>query len=61
MDKLDIQIMSDIRDLREDYEAGLFKDNPIEWNKRWAMIAKKVEQQSHEKFVDEIIPVNNLD
>lgn len=61
MDNLEVQVWSDIRDLREDFEAGYFRDRPSEWHQRWAIIAKKVERLNHASASEEFIQTLNLD
>ena len=39
-----IQTISDVRALREEHEAGLYKKNPEAFNRAWAKIAEKVEK-----------------
>lgn len=54
MDNLDISIMSDIRDLREDWEAGYFKGRENDWHERWAIIRQKVEKWNHKEVPQKI-------
>lgn len=48
-----IQAVSDLRSLREEQEAGLYKKNPGAFNKAWAKIAEKVEKLESVETLEE--------
>ena len=48
-----IQSLSDVRSLKEEHRAGLYKNNPDAFNKAWARIAAKVEKLEEVETLEE--------
>jgi len=53
MDYLEIQIWSDINDLKKDKKSGLFEEREWELQARWSALARKIDRwlENKEDFI----------